>query len=131
MRPRPDVNVREWVRVQSPLDLWLSVMTLGELEKGLAALAWGQRHEVLSQWMRDELPRQFVGRLLPVDAAVALAWGQLAGRESTKGRPLPVIDGLLLATASVAGLTLVTRNVRDCMGRGVAVYDPWTATHHT
>ena len=115
------------------LDLTLSVLTLGELEKGIALLPAGVRRTQLSEWARAEVPRQFIGRLWPVDAAVAVAWGQLAGSAQLAGRPLPQVDGLLLATAQVFGLTLVTRNVADCAGRGVPtvpVYDPWTGTLH-
>jgi predicted nucleic acid-binding protein len=130
VKPRPDARVEAWTRAQSPLDLALSVLTLGELEQGIATLTSGARRTQLSQWAHFEVPRQFFGRLLPVDAAVTVAWGQLAGRAHTAGRPLPVIDGLLLATAQVFGLTLATRNVSDCAERGVPVYDPWTATLH-
>lgn len=131
VKPRPDANVEAWARARSPLDLALSVVTLGELEKGIATLPLGARRTQLSQWVHSEVPRQFFGRLLPVDAAVAVAWGQLAGIAHTTGRPLPLIDGLLLATAQVFGLTFVTRNVSDCAERGVPVYDPWTGTLHS
>ena len=130
VRPRPDEGVVHWVRSQSSLDLVLSVLVLGELEKGIATLPRGRRHTQLDRWLRTTLPRQFVGRLLEVDAAVALRWGRLAGLGKAKGRPLPVIDGLMLATADVAGLTLATRNVSDCAGRGVSVYDPWGDVLH-
>ena len=130
VKPRPDAHVEAWTRAQSPLDLALSVLTLGELEQGIATLPFGARRAQLSQWAHFDVPRQFFGRLLPVDAAVTVAWGQLAGSAHTAGRPLPVIEGLLLATAHVFGLTLVTRNVSDCAERGVPVYDPWTGSLH-
>jgi hypothetical protein len=93
-------------------------------------MAPGARRTRLGNWARTEIPRQFHGRLLPVDDEVAIAWGQLAADGQTTGRQLPAIDGLLLATAQVHGLTLVTRNVGDCAGRGVPVYDPWTGRLH-
>lgn len=73
-----------------------------------------------------ELLRQFTGRVLPVDEAVALAWGRLAAEGRRSGRPLPVVDGLLLAAAEVHDLTFVTRNDADCADRGVPVLNPWT-----
>lgn len=76
--------------------------------------------------MRASLVRQFNGRVLPVDDAVALAWGRLAVEGRAAGRELPVADGLLLATAAVHDLTLVTRNERDCGDRGVQVLNPWS-----
>nr|NIR34549.1 type II toxin-antitoxin system VapC family toxin [Actinomycetota bacterium]NIS28516.1 type II toxin-antitoxin system VapC family toxin [Actinomycetota bacterium]NIU63987.1 type II toxin-antitoxin system VapC family toxin [Actinomycetota bacterium]NIW25785.1 VapC toxin family PIN domain ribonuclease [Actinomycetota bacterium]NIX18391.1 VapC toxin family PIN domain ribonuclease [Actinomycetota bacterium] len=80
----------------------------------------------LERWLAEDLPERFRHRVLPVDGAVSLKWGRLTAEAWTEGRPLPVIDGLMLATASVHGLALVTRNVRDCSGRGVPILDPWT-----
>lgn len=130
VKPAPDAKVIAWTRAQSPLDLSLSVLTLGELEKGIARLPLGARRTRLTQWVRLELPQQFLARLLPVDAAVAAEWGVLTAGGTSSGRVLPVIDGLLLATAQAAGLTFATRNVADCSGRGVPVYDPWSGVLH-
>ena len=124
-RPRPDARVLEWMRAQPPRELAISVLTLGEIRKGVALLSSGERREALDAWLSSDLPRQFAGRVLPVDAAVALGWGELSAAARRAGRPLPVIDGLLLATAAAHGLTLVTRNVADCRDRGVPVLDPW------
>ena len=124
-RPEPAAAVVTWLSEQSPLELAISVLTLGEIGKGVALLNAGARRNRLEDWLRAELPRQFTGRVLAVDEAVALAWGRLSADARAEGRPLPVIDGLLLATADVHRLTLVTRNVRDCAGRGVPVHDPW------
>ena len=125
VKRRPDARVRRWIDAQSPLDLALSVLSLGEIERGIARLAAGRRRTTLSRWARVELPSQFTGRLLGIDAAVAVAWGALSARAAQDGRSLPVIDGLLLATAQARDLTLVTRNASDCAGHGVPVYDPW------
>jgi predicted nucleic acid-binding protein len=125
-RPAPDAGVVAWLRAQPPLALAISVLTLGEIAKGVASLATGRRRDALEAWLEIELPRQFAGRVLPVDAAVALAWGRLAAEGQCGGRPLPVIDGLLLGTAATHGLPLVTRNERDCRDRGVPVHNPWS-----
>lgn len=124
-RPRPDPRVVKWLRAQSPLDLAISVLALGEIAKDVSLLPAGTRREALAAWLASDLPRRFSGRLLPVDARVSLRWGELAAEARRTGRELPVIDGLLLATAAAHGLTLVTRD-RDCRDRGVAVLDPWT-----
>ena len=76
-------------------------------------------------WLARDLPLRFRGRTLPVDGEVAHRWGELTADGRRIGRPLPVIDGLLLATASAHNLTFVTRNLRDCGDRGVPVLDPW------
>lgn len=124
-RPQPNGGVVEWLERRASLDLALSVLTLGEIRKGVALLAAGKRKRRLEDWLAVDLVRQFSGRVLSVDEAVALAWGGLAAEGRASGRELPVIDGLLLATAAVHGLTLVTRNERDCAGRGVPVLNPW------
>ena len=130
VKPNPDERVERWMRSQSPLDLCISVLTLGEIERGITLLAPGSRRTQLLQWAHAELPRQFNGRLLGIDANIASAWGQLSAGGSISGRPLPVVDGLLVATAREHRLTFVTRNVSDCAGRGVAVYDPWSDALH-
>lgn len=130
VRPAPHAGVERWVRRQSPLALAISVITLGELEKGIAAMPAGRRRTRLAHWAATELPRQFLGRLHPIDDVIAIEWGRLAAAGHAMGRPLPVIDGLLLATARAHALTLVTRDVSDCVGRGIPVFDPWTDTLH-
>lgn len=124
-RPEPDSRVVGWLREQSSLDLAISVLTLGEIGKGVELLPAGSRREELKEWLETALPDRFRGRVLEVDEAVARRWGELAADGRRSGRPLPVTDGLLLATAAVHGLTFATRNVRDCGNRGVSVLDPW------
>lgn len=123
-KPRPEARVVDWLQAQPPLDLALSVLTLGEIEKGVSLLAAGARRDAIESWLRADLPRRFLGRLLPVDERVALEWGRLAAEGRRAGRELPVIDGLLLATCAAHGLTLVTRNERDCGNRGVPTLNP-------
>ena len=124
--PAPNPGVIAWLRAQSPVSLAVSVLTFGELEKGVALLAPPPRRDELQRWLRTDLPRQFAGRVLPIDEDVAREWGRLAAQWQLDGRPLPAIDGLLLATAAVHGLTFVTRNERDCENRGVPVLNPWS-----
>jgi len=124
-RPVPDQRVATWLQAQPPLDLAISVLTLGEVERGIDLLPVGRRRAALEAWISKDLPIQFQGRVLVVDEAVAREWGRLSVRSRTSGRHLPVVDGLLLATASVHGLTLVTRNESDCAARGVDVLNPW------
>ena len=121
----PDPRVVAWMESHSSLDILVSVLTLGELVKGVRLMSAGPRREALEHWVSVELPVQLAGRLLSVDAAVSVAWGSLAAAARRSGRELPVIDGLLLATASTNDLVFATRNLRDCEGRGVEVVDPW------
>ncbi len=125
-RPQPDAGVAGWLEERSALELAISVLTVGEIGQGIRTMPPGARRDRLSTWLSVELLRHFSGRVLPVDEAVALAWGGLRAEARAAGRPLPLVDGLLLATAAVHHLTLVTRNERDCLERGVPVLNPWT-----
>lgn len=124
-RPDPDPGVFRWLQGLDPLEAYLSVLTLGEIQRGLTLMPPGPRKAALRSWLRHDLPERFRGRILPVESDVALAWGELDAQGQRMGRPLPAIDGLLLATAQAYDLTFVTRNVRDCGDRGVDVFNPW------
>lgn len=122
-RKAPDPAVRRWFSQRPAGTLYISVLTLGEIRKGIEALADAQRRLVYIDWLQTDLPAFFAGRVLPVDLPVADRWGRLVARA---GRPLPAIDSLLVATAVQHGLILVTRNLRDTQGLGAEVLDPWT-----
>ncbi len=124
-KPKPDGGVLAWIEAQDPWDLAVSVLTLGEIQRGVERMASGRRKAELIEWLATQLPGQFAERVLPVDAAVALAWGTLTTSSGRLGRPLHVVDGLLLATARVHDLTLVTRNTSDFAERGVPVLNPY------
>lgn len=121
-RSRPEPKVGRWVESTDDKLLYLSVLTMGEIRKGIAATPQPARRVGLETWLETVLRPWFVGRILPVDEVVADRWGLLAG---AAGRPLPVIDGLLAATALCHDLTLVTRNTRDLAGLPVGLFNPW------
>jgi predicted nucleic acid-binding protein len=123
-RRDPDANVRAWFAQRPATELYLSVLTLGEIRKGVEALTDSGRRTVLSEWLERELPVFFAARLLPIDGAVAHQWGQLLAEA---GRSLPAIDSLLAATALHHNLVLVTRNLKDFAGLPVQVLNPWEA----
>lgn len=120
-RPRPEPRVAAWLNGNDASDLRISVLTLGELLKGAVQIERRnpQRGVNLRRWL-DTVRADYGDCVLDVDAAIAETWGNLAAV-----RTLPVVDGLLAATALVHGLTLVTRNARDVAGTGVEVLDPW------
>ena len=124
-RRDPDANVRAWFAQRPATELYLSVLTLGEIRKGVEALTDSGRRTVLNQWLERELPVFFADRLLPIDAGVAHQWGQLLAKA---GRSLPAIDSLLAATALHHNLVLVTRNLKDVAGLPLKVLNPWDAT---
>jgi toxin FitB len=124
-RPRPDAGVIAWLEARPAIELAISVLTLGEIEKGVQLLPAGPKRERLAEWLAAELPQQFTGRILSVDERVSREWGRLTAEGRRAGRELPVVDGLLLAAAAAHGLTFVTRNERDCSGRGVPILNPF------
>ncbi len=121
-RKQPDPNVVAWMQVRPRPSLFLSVLTLGEIRKGLERVEDAKRRQALLDWLEVELRHYFVGRLLDIDAATADRWGRLMAQA---GRPLPAIDGLLAATALQHDLTLVTRNSKDFADVGVRLINPW------
>jgi predicted nucleic acid-binding protein len=127
VRPRPDRNVIRWIDSVDERKLFLSVLTLGELEKGVAKLPESPRKSDLRGWLEHDLLERFSERILPVDAAVAVAWGKKQGEAERAGTKLPVIDSLLAATAEIHRLTLATRNVADLDRCGATVFNPWDA----
>lgn len=124
-RRQPNANVARWFAQTSDQHLYVSVLNLAEIRKGIAKLEVGQQRTELEQWLDDVLTPYFAGRILAVDLETALLWGQLSGEAERRGQPLPAIDTLLAATAIRHELTLVTRNERDFRRMPVTLYNPW------
>lgn len=127
VRPNPDPHVIDWMEAADEELLYLSVLTLGEIRKGLAGLAQGKRRTRLEAWLEVELRARFASRVVPIDAAIADRWGLIASEAKRKGKSLAVIDGLLAATALHHNLTVVSRNVSDFTNAQVQVLNPWEA----
>jgi predicted nucleic acid-binding protein len=102
--------------------LYLSVLTLGEIRKGIELLTDGKRQLALRDWLDVDLPAFFTGRIFPIDGAVADRWGRIV---VAAGRPVAAVDSLLAATAVTHDLILVTRNVKDFIALPVATINPW------
>jgi len=119
--PRCDPGVARWIAGCSPEDLFLSALVIGEVRRGVERIRRRDRAgaHALEAWL-GRLVASHADRILPVDLAVAEQWGRF-----DSARPIPVIDGLMAATAAVHGLTLVTRNTRDVARTGVACFNPW------
>jgi len=123
-RPTPDSRVSAWLDEQEATSLHLSVLTVGEIEKGVAALPRGRKKRALTTWLAT-LRSTYADRLLQIDVAVAAIWGRTAAGVERRGRRLGVVDGLIAASALHHGLTVVTRNVADFDATGVALLNPW------
>jgi predicted nucleic acid-binding protein len=126
VKAKPEPRVTKWIESTEETLLYLSVLTLGEIRKGIASLPHSARRVKLEVWLDHELALRFSDRILPVDQQVADRWGRIAGSAAARKSPLPVIDGLFAATAQHHNLILVTRNTRDIGATGVPAFDPWT-----
>jgi predicted nucleic acid-binding protein len=122
VRRNPNKAVISWLDQIPAEGLFVSVLTLGEIRKGIEALSDRRRREKLRLWLEYDLPTWFEGRVLPVDLAVADRWGRLLAE---MGQPVPTIDSLLAATALHHELRLVTRNAGDFEYPGLEVINPF------
>lgn len=125
VKPRPNPGLIGWSESADEDRIFLSVVSLAELRYGVERMAPGRRRSRLEQWLQHELPLRFEGRILPVDANVAEAWGRTVSRSEAAGRPIGAMDALLAATAETHQLTLVTRNVSH-FPLLKTVLNPWT-----
>jgi toxin FitB len=125
-KPHPNRGVIEWLTKVNEDDVFLSVVTFAELRHGIERLPPSARRKRLDDWLRNELPTRFEGRIALVDGAVADEWGRLVARHEAAGRPIHAMDALIAATAQVHGLTLVTRNVSDFKASLKSMLNPWT-----
>lgn len=122
---RPNRAVVQWIDGIEEEKLYLSVITIGEIKKGIDKLANSARRDTLSAWLEDELLLRFRDKILPIDTAVMLVWGEMTAELETRGRPMSAIDSLIAATCLHGGLDLVTRNESDFTHSGVTVINPW------
>lgn len=127
VRSRPEPQVLEWLEAADESLLYLSVLTLGEIRKGVAGLAQSKRRTRLETWLELDLQVRFSERILPIDAHIADRWGLLSAEARRKGRLLSAVDGLLAATALHHNLTIVSRNVSDFADTHAPVVNPWHA----
>ena len=121
-RKRPEPSVLAWVSERPAASLYLSVISLGEIRKGVESVTDIRKKSQLLDWLENDLHNFFADRILPIDASTADRWGVLLA--NTK-RPIPAIDSLLAATASTHNLTFVTRNTKDLQGLEIPLLNPW------
>ncbi len=125
VKPNPEPNVTTWIDATDESLLYLSVLTLGEIRRRVVALPHARKRARLEAWLEIDLRSRFDGRILPVDDSVADRWGLLTAQSLKRGVAVPVIDGLLAATALEHNLTFVTRDLRNIAAAGIVVFNPW------
>jgi hypothetical protein len=125
VKKEPHPSVISWLDTGDESRMYLSVLTIGELIKGITRLPDGAKREKLQSWVSNDLTLRFGQRLVEIDAEVAWAWGALLGEAEKRGEKLPVVDSLIAVSASVHGLIVVTRNVQDMVRCQAKVFNPW------
>ncbi|GLK74269.1 type II toxin-antitoxin system VapC family toxin [Ancylobacter dichloromethanicus] len=125
-RPTPDPKVLAWLDTLDEDRAFISVASIAELRRGIALMDGGRRRDALAVWLAEDLPVRFAGRIVPIDPAIALLWGDLMAQARRSGFALSVMDGFFAATALERGLVLATRNIKDFVSLGVTLLDPWS-----
>jgi len=118
-------NVIEWINSQEEENLFLSVFTIAEIQKGISKLPDSEKKEKLQLWLDDDLQQRFFGRILEINIEIASCWGIIQGKAELKGKKMSVIDGLISATGIVNDCIVVTRNVADMVESGCKIFNPW------
>ncbi len=122
---RPNPKVVDWIQTIDPVHVFLSVIAIGELKKGIEKLPEADRKATLEGWLQEDLLEQFENQILNIDHQTMLIWGKLVAQLETIGRPISAIDSLLAATALQWSCTLVTRNTSHFQWTGIALLNPW------
>jgi len=122
---QPDKQVVQWIDRLDPNTVYLSVITIGEIRKGIEKLLPSKRRDEVQEWLETDLLLRFRGRILAITAEVMLVWGELTGRLEKEGRPIAAIDALIAAVALQGDCRLVTRNEHDFQHTGVTIVNPW------
>ena|SRR4030043_524397 len=122
---QPNRKVVEWLDHLDPNTIYLSVITIGEIRKGIEKLSPSKRRDTVKEWLETDLLLRFQGRILEITAEVMLIWGELTGRLENEGRPITAIDSLIAAIALQGNYCLVTRNEQDFRKTGVTMINPW------
>lgn len=125
IKPKPNKKVIGWLQRQQEANLYLSVLTFGEIEKGIEKSANENRKKRLRLWVEEDLKQRFEGRILSIEMHVASSWGVIQGKSEIIGKSLPTIDGLIAVTGLVNNCIVVTRNILDMQQSSVELLNPW------
>jgi len=122
---KPNPKVVTWVDSLDSEDIYLSVLTIGEITKGIEKLPKSKRKQELRDWLLQDLLSRFNGKILPLDTDIIVEWGVMMARLENVGRKMPAIDSLIAATALSSDCVLATRNVSDFEAAGIKIINPW------
>jgi len=121
----PNPLVVGFVDSLEPDDVFLSVITIGEIVKGIEKLSTSNRKRESHIWLQEDLLIRFDGKIFSLDTNILMEWGKLTAQVEAVGKPMPAIDSLIAATVRMYELTLITRNVDDFEPAGIEIVNPW------
>lgn len=124
IRKKPNQEVVDWLADKEEYSLFLSVLTIGEIKKEISKIPNSKKKEDLGRWL-IQLQKRFDDRIIPIDSDISLKWGQVQGELEKNGKSMPSIDALIVCTALVHNLIIVTRNAKDKKRSKVETIDPW------
>ncbi len=127
-KARPDTGLTGWLRSVDPTQVYISVVTLGEIRKGIECCTNAVKKATLEAWLTNDVAQQFAGRVLPFDAEVADRWGRLVAALQQGGITAAAIDSLIAATALEHNLSVVTRNEKNFGPMRISITNPWLAS---
>lgn len=125
IKKNPDTNVLSWISEVEETSLYLSVLTFGEIHKGIEKLPQSKKKERLHKWVNSDLRERFKSRIINFDLDTATKWGEIQGKAELAGKPMSLIDGLISATGIAYDLIVVTRNTKDMEQSGATLLNPW------
>ncbi len=125
VKVKPNRRVTKWIKSCDEENLFLSSLTIGEIQRGVSKLPESRKKNDLQFWLDHELIMRFDGRILTIDARVSQMWGKIQAKSESDGIKMPVIDCLIASTAIVHDMTVVTRNIDDMNPSGVKLFNPW------
>jgi hypothetical protein len=125
VKKQANASVVSWVQQQDHATLYISSLTLGEIQKGVSKLPASSRKDDLQTWLERDVRERFSGKIIGIAVSEAMHWGKLQAAAEEQGKPLPLIDSMIAATAIVQDMVLVTRNTKDVEASGVKLLNPW------
>ena len=125
VKPQPSLLLLEWLREQSEESLYLSTVTIGEIQFGISRLAPSRHRQELQTWLETGLLQRFAKRIVGMDVVVGRRWGNVRASAEQAGRPLPVLDAIIATIALVYEMAVVTRNVKHLEATGATILNPW------
>ena len=125
IKPKPSSKLIKWLRSCQEESLFLSSLTIGEIQKGISKLPDSRKRKKLQNWLDSELTQRFDRRIIGIDFKVAQKWGEIQALTEIAGIKMPVIDSLIASIGIVYDMAVVTRNTADMKNSGVRLFNPW------